>query len=349
MVLFERLLSWVEDAGATHLHVRVGDRPFCRVHRRLLESVESPVTSAQFERLLQKLLSKSQTDELADAGCIDLLHSARGRRYRISVYRFERGLGLTLHVMDRDLPTLESCGLPESFADYLELRSGLVLLTGSIGSGKSTTMHAMLNEMNRTRSLSVLAIEDPIEHLHEDQQGCISQCEVGVHVESMASGARLSCSLRPDLLFISDVRDAQTADAVLDAADAGMVVLAAIHADSVVQALVQLLSLVPESKREARRIMLANNLRACIRQNLVPMEGSTRLIPALEILISTGRVQSVIRGESYDEIPEILEVSKGLGMRSLDESLDELVSAGVVRAEEAHARAAEKARFAVKV
>ncbi len=344
MVLFERLLLWAENVDAAQLHVRVGDRPFCRSRRRLVESIEEPISQSQFDELARKILNSEQMLRFDEKRTIDVIYTNDSQRYRANLYRFDQGAGFMLEPLQAELPTIESLKLPSALAECLDLKSGLVLLTGPIGSGKSATLHAVINELNRTEPVSIMSLEENLEHLHQDMAGFVSQLEVGAHIRTFSDGIQVANSLRPDVLCVGNVPNSQAAEELLAAADGGMLVIACLHANRVTSGLRNLIELLPPARRSAGLISLANRLRVCMSQVLVSQYDRSKL-PVLEILMNSGGVQSALRRGAFEEIPKLIRMGKGLGMRHLDDSLWELVESATIASDEAVRHAINKSRF----
>jgi twitching motility protein PilT len=338
----------MNETGANVLHLRTGDPLLLRIGRKLIRGSDEPISVASLEAMLESTLLAPQWEEFRQRGELDFLHRSNVGTFRAHLFRYEGGWALTMRRIDENAPRRELLGLPEELEDWFELRSGLVLFTGAIGSGKTTTIHSLVRECNGRSARHVLVIENPIEILHEDLSSLVQQLEVGTHVATMHEGIRLARSLQPDLLVVGDVGDAATALELIEAVESGLLVFAAMHAPSVQQGLVRLDALLADADTVRPRERLAAALRAALGQQLVPRQFGTGRVPALEVLVASERAREQLRAGDFEALPETMRAGRGLGMATIDQALGELVNAKEIASDEARLRATDKSRFAAR-
>jgi twitching motility protein PilT len=263
-------------------------------------------------------------------------------RFRVNVLRQRSSFMVVMRVIPFDVPTLEGLALPDVLAHIAESDRGLVIVTGVTGSGKTSTIAAMINHINRNRHKHIVTIENPIEFLHRDVNCSVTQREVGVDTESFGVG--LSSALRqdPDVVVIGEMRDAETLDTAIKGAEMGHLVIAAMPSPDVVSTLNRMLAMFPREERQIGRLRLADTLRAVISQQLISRKDDSGRVAAMEVLVATPDVREAIReAQGIEEIPEIMAQANDVGMRSLEQHLSELAESGAISAETARAALAD--------
>ncbi|PIE22348.1 MAG: hypothetical protein CSA62_12620 [Planctomycetota bacterium] len=349
MVQLEAILARMNETGASVLHLRNGERVLFRIGHKLVRAGEEQLSIPTLEGMLEEVLRDQQWEEFRAHGELDFLHRCQLGSFRAHLYRYDGGWALTMRRIDQSSPRREQLGLPEDLDDWLGLRSGLVLFTGPIGCGKTTAIHSLVRECNGNSARHVLLLENPIEILHEDLRSCVQQVEIGTHVPSMKQGLELARNLRPDLLVVGDIEDGETALGVLDCVESGILVFASMHAASIREALRDYDRMLHETKGLRTRERFAQALQAGLGQQLLPRQYGSGHVPVLEILIASERVRSQIAAADFAEIPQTMHESRGLGMRTLDQSLLDLVQAKEITPEEARLHASEKGLFEPRV
>lgn len=306
--LIERCIA--EDFS--DMHLSVGNPPYGRQKKRLLPLSSEAITVERMEELCQALLTPMQQETLQKSRSVDLAYLWDEDRFRLNLY-YERGHpALALRHLQRQIPALDELNLPPEIGIITQLPYGLVIVTGATGSGKSTTLAALLREMNQARNAHVITIEEPIEYVHHNQECIFHQREVGVDALSFASALREGLREDPDVILVGEIRDLDTARAALTAAETGHLVLTTLHSGDALGALDRLVALFPSDEQPVVHRQLALVLQAVLAQKLVA--GKQRLVPIVEFLRSSYAVRNLIRTGNFVQIASFLETGKGEGM-----------------------------------
>ena len=343
------LASWLgrlAEAGGSDLHVKVGSPPLIRERGQLRRLDRPPLTPEETEAIARAIVPESRRARFDERGEVDFAYSLPGvGRFRVNAFRQRGSCSLVLRQLRIGGPEIESVGLPPIVRQLAEEPRGLVLVTGPTGSGKTTTLAAMIEHINRTRSVHIVTIEDPIEVLHPDQEASVNQREVGQDTESFLSAIRAALRQDPDVILIGEMRDTETVRAALQAAETGHLVLSTLHTVDATETVNRVVDFFPAEQQHQIRVTLAASLRGIISQRLVP---STRddLVPAVEVLVNTGRVaERIIESDATSEIPEVIAQGGYYGMQTFDQALLVLVRDGSVSVEDALESATEPHDF----
>ena len=332
----ERLLASMARIGASSLHLLPGRPPCLRVQRRFVQADQAAVAAVQIEDLLRDLLFEDHRQRLSREGQVDVLYVARtGLRYRATALRQEDGTALLMRPIPVTPPKLEELQLPQQVMDLARLQRGLVLITGSFGSGKSTTMAALVDAINHGTSRHVETIEDPIECMHPQAAALLHQREVGAHVADCATGLLQAKRLGADVVFVGELQDGAALEAALDVAESGCLVFAGFDASSVVSACAELPGLVPLERRPLVRARLAAALHTVTAQTLLPDAHGQGRAPMVEVLINNAAARTALREGRYEELPAIMHRCRGLGMQTADQALRGLLARHRITVEEA--------------
>ncbi len=301
------------------------------------------LTAEQTERLAKSFLSEKEWERMETQGDIDFAYSASNGRYRASVVKQRLGYDMAFRIINDKIKTLEEIGLPlEHILPLTRYQNGLVLITGSVGSGKSTTLAALVDFINRDREDHILTLEDPIEYVFESKGCHVNQREVHKHTESFARALRGALREDPDVIMVGEMRDLETIQLALTAAETGHLVLGTLHTGNAPRTLDRVLDVFPTDQREQIRIMVSESLRGVLSQQLVPRADGKGRVLALELLVNTPAVSNCIReGKTY-MLPGVMQTGKNVGMITMDESLRQLYVKGIITKDETLFRSDDK-------
>jgi len=338
----KQMLVEMLNRKASDLHVRVGIRPHLRVNGKLEQIASDPLSIENMDQIVSQVLSEKQQERFHRKNEMDLaLSVAKLGRFRINLFRQRGTVGIAIRSVNTVVPSFEELSLPPVVKKLAYEHRGLVIITGTTGSGKSTTLAGMIEEMNAKRAVNVLTVEDPIEYIYRDKSSIISQREVGGDTETFASALRHAFRQDPDIILIGEVRDLETMSIALTAADTGHLVLTTLHTLNVVETITRIISFFPPHQHQQIRLLLGGTLRAIICQRLLTRSDMPGRVPALEILINSGAIRECIMdSEKTVDIPELLE-SGGVqyGTQTFDQSIMKLYKQGTISFEEAMANA----------
>jgi twitching motility protein PilT len=333
-----------QKAGASDVHLAVNAQPIWRL-RGTLEPIwpdAPPLTSEQTAALAESFVPDVYKTELNTRGDSDFAYANQFARYRTSVVRQRLGIEIVFRVINSKVRTMDELGLPEHLKLLTRYQNGLILATGSVGTGKSTTLAAMIEQINMERRDHIITLEDPIEYIITSKNCHVSQREVFTHTESFASALRASLREDPDVIMVGEMRDLETISLAITASETGHLVLATLHTSNASRTLDRLLDVFPSDQQEQIRVMVSESLRGVISHQLIPKKDGTGRILALEILTNTPAVANVIREAKTYMLPGIIQTGKKQGMRLMDDTLIDLYDGGLIIAEEAYARADQK-------
>jgi len=335
----DSLVARAFDRGASDIVLSEGHVPRLRFGSRGDDDGGVAATAESIEAFVAPHLTPALRARFEATGSVDLACSVDtpdgGRRFRANLFRHQRGICLTLRPIRDHIPTLEELGLPRSLAAIGALVDGIVLINGPAGSGKTTTLAALVGEINRTRAAHVITLEDPIEYLHGPQLSLIHQREIGVHVESFSSGLRAALRESPDVIVVGEMRDLETIALALTAAETGHLVLSTLHSGSGAMAVDRIIDVFPDGQQAQIRTQLASVLRAVVSQRLLPATIPGQRVPAVEVLRGTYAVAAQIRDGKHHQLATQIQLGKDDGMMPLERSLMDLVRGGRITRETA--------------
>jgi len=322
---------------ASDLHIRVGIRPHLRVNGRLEQISADPFTIDDLNNIVGQILNEQQQERFRKKNEMDLaLSVAKLGRFRINLFRQRGTTGIAIRAVNTVIPNFEELNLPETIRKLSLEKRGLIVITGTTGSGKSTTLASMIEYMNSNRLDNVLTVEDPIEYIYRDKKCIVSQREVGADTESFATALRHALRQDPDIILIGEIRDIDTMSIALTAADTGHLVLTTLHTLNTVETVSRIISFYPPHQHQQIRLLLAGTLKAVVCQRLLARCDMPGRVPALEILISTAAVKDyLLDPEKTSAIPDLIEDGGQYGMLSFDQSIMGLYKAGMISFEEA--------------
>jgi twitching motility protein PilT len=339
--------------GASDLHVKAGDVVRARIHGELVGITKQRLSADQTKQIALQLIpdgeDRARIDELKDYDCS---FGAPGiGRFRVNIFRQRGAFSVVLRVIPFEIPTLEGLGLPRALEGISLAERGMVLVTGVTGSGKSTTIAAMLHHINQARQKHIITLEDPIEFLHRDIKSSMTQREVGGDTRSFSTGLRAALREDPDVVLVGEMRDTETIDIAMKAAETGHLVFSTLHTQNAVKSISRVIAVFPPHEQQMIRVRLADSLNAVVSQRLLPRKDRRGRIAALEIMVITGTIRdAMIDPERVDEIHDfIAEGREQYGSQTFDQHLMELVAQDLVDFDVAKAAASHPADFELKV
>ncbi len=334
------------ELGASDLHLSAGQRPTLRLHGSLRELPIDPLPAPACAALLDSVLTPAESERLERQRSLDLAyHDSKAGRFRVHLFHHSSGISGVIRAVADAAWEFDALGLPPQVADVCRFDQGLVLVTGAVGSGKSTTLAAVLQRINRSRKVHVITIEDPIEVVHASDKALFSQREVGTHTRDFSSALRAALREDPDVIVVGEMRDLETTSIALAAAETGHLVFATMHTSSADRTIHRILDQFPGHQREHARAVLANVLKCIVCQQLVPtLDGKERVLAA-EVMNVTSAVTNLIRDDRMHQIPQAMQLGRREGMTLMDDSLQQLVRAKRIALDEALDRCTEPERF----
>lgn len=330
-----RLLQMAERGRASDVHIHAAAPPAIRVEGQLKTVTGFQLDAREQEQLILDLLEPEQRKIFLEENDLDLaIVTPTGLRCRANVYRTQFGVDATFRLLRRNPPTLSELGLPESLERFTEHHQGMVLVTGPAGSGKSTTLAALVDLLNASKAKHILSLEDPIEIVHPEKKALVNQRQVGRDTQSFARALRGALREDPDIIVIGELRDRETISLAVTAAETGHLVLGSMHTNSAARTVARILDAFPPSQQSQVRAMVSESLKGIVSQRLVQGVDGKR-VPAAEILVVTPAVSNLVREGKLYQIRSMMQTGRQQGMRTLDDALRELVSAGKISQEEA--------------
>jgi len=346
MPAINQLLEMMPENGASDMFLSVGERPKFKLHGEITEVDDWPqFTYESLGEMLLEILSDEQREKYAENWDLDLAHEIEGvARFRCNYYMQRTGYAAVFRIIPSEIMTLDQLNLPGVLTRFCELRSGLVLVTGPTGSGKTTTLAAMINHINENESRRIVTIEDPVEFVHPNKRSLISHREVGTHTGSFAAALRAITRQDCDVVLVGEMRDLETIGLALSAAAMGTLVFGTLHTNSAAKTIDRIIDVFPTDQQPQARTVLAESLRGIVAQQLLKKKGGGR-VAVNEILVGSLAVSTIIREGRIERIISVIQSGRRDGMRLMDDALAELVDNDVISGFDAYMRAVEKKRF----
>lgn len=336
----------MKEKGASDLHISPTNPPLIRQSGDLVPAIEQKLQEEHTKQLLFEIMSEEQRQEFEETGDLDFAYEIKelGARFRANIFNGRLGMSAVFRLIPTEILTAEQLGLPESILRFTEYKKGLVLVTGPTGSGKSTTLAAMIDHINKTRHEHILTVEDPVEFVHVSQKSLVNQREVGNHTKSFASALKASLREDPDIILVGEMRDLETIELAITAAETGHLVYGTLHTNSAPKTIDRIINVFPVSQQEQIRAMLGESLKGVIAQQLLKTVDGKRCA-AQEIMVGTPAVANLIREGKTFQLASIIQTGKGEGMQLMDQALQDLVKEGKVSNAEARRYASNKSLF----
>jgi twitching motility protein PilT len=330
MPTMQELLTEAADKGASDLHLSSGEPPLLRIHGDLVRTEHPATGPADVGALVNSIMSDAQRETFQAEHEVDFACELPGRgRFRVNVFTHSRGPGAVLRAIPSEMPSLDALQMPPILKELCTRERGLVLVTGPTGSGKSTTLAAMVDVINQTWDAHILTVEDPIEFVHPPKRCLVNQREVGPHTKSFSNALRSALREDPDVILIGEMRDLETISLALTAAETGHLVFGTLHTSSAPKTIDRIIDVFPAGQQGQIRTMLSESLEAVVAQTLLKKKGGGR-VAACEVLIGVPAVRNLIREAKLHQIPSMMQTGQRVGMQTLDMALTDLVKRGMI-------------------
>ncbi len=326
MKFFQKVLQRAVQQDASDIHLKVGSPPYLRVDGQLFPQDSEALVPEMMDEILAVLLSDTQHKYFLKRGEIDLSYTEKGvGRFRVNVYRQRGNISVVLRRIKAKILSFDQLNLPEATLKFAEFMRGLVIITGTTGSGKSTTLAAIIDHINDHRQCHVVSIEDPIEYIHNDRKAVVSQREVTIDTESFGAALKSVMRQDPDVILIGEMRDLETFRAAISAAETGHLVFSTLHTTNVMQTIDRIIDLYPSNEQDQIRAQLSINLRAIMCMRLMARADGTGRVPACEIMFMTPGARKLIKDNRVNQLPTAIQQSREDGSQSFNDSLYQLI------------------------
>jgi twitching motility protein PilT len=332
--------------GCSDVHLAVGVPPMLRMNGDLVPIRFRELAAAELEAYVTEILTRALADRFRGGHDVDFSYvSEEGGRFRVNVFRKDSGVGAVFRTIPAEVPTLDSLALPAIVRKLCDYHQGMILVTGSTGTGKSTTLAAMIDMLNTTKKLNIISLEDPIEFVHRSKQSQVVQRELGTHLPTFAEGVRAAMREDPDVILVGEMRDPETISMAMTAAETGHLVLGTLHTTSAVKTIDRMIDALPADEREQTKSFLAQSLIAVITQVLVKRPEGRGRRAVCEVMVMNRAIAKLIQTDQTHQIPAQLQTGKDLGMEMMDQALLRAIKAKEVDPDDAYNYAADKRAF----
>ena len=346
MARIDAFLKLAVAQGCSDLHLAVGVPPMLRMFGDLVPIKFRDLGDTELESYVTEVLNPSQIKVLREGNDLDFSYvSADGARFRVNVFRKETGIGAAFRAIPTTMPSIDQLGLPPIVRKLCDYHQGMILVTGSTGTGKTTTLASMIDYLNSTRPLNIISLEDPIEFVHRSKSAQVIQRELGTHLPSFAEGVRAAMREDPDVILVGEMRDAETISMAMTAAETGHLVLGTLHTTSATKTIDRIVDALPTEEREQTKSFLASSLLAVITQVLVKTPDQRGRRAVCEVMVVTKAIGKLIMTDQGHQIPSQLQMGKEYGMQLMDQALLAAIQAKEVDPEQAYAYALDKRQF----
>lgn len=346
MAKVDAFFKLMHEQGASDLHLVAGQPPMLRILGDMERVKYSVLDNDELRAMLYEITPEDKIKVFEESGDVDFGYDIPGlARYRANLFMQRNGIGAVFREIPDEISTVQQLGLPSVVSKLATLPRGLVLVTGPTGSGKSTTLAAIIDEANRKRKDHIITTEDPIEFVHYSQNCVVNQREVGIHTQSFTTALRGALREDPDIILVGEMRDLETISLAIEAASTGHLVFATLHTTSAVSTVDRIVEVFPATQQDQIRSTLADGLRAVLAQVLFKRVDKKGRCVALEILVATPAVRNLVRERKTHQIPSMIQTGKKYGMQLLDDAIMDLYKKGWISSDEAYAKANDKAQF----
>lgn len=336
MAYIEQILARGNELGASDVHLTVGLPPKMRVNGNLLTSEFPPMSPADTLDVLVTVLNEHQRAIFEERGEFDMSFSVPGLgRYRVNAFKQRGTIAMAFRVVGTTVPSPEVLGVPDSVIDLYQRKRGLILVTGPTGSGKSTTLAAIIDKINSCRDAHIITLEDPIEYLHPHKLSMVNQREMGIDSQSYANALRAALREDPDVILVGEMRDFETISVAITAAETGHLVLSTLHTNSAASTVDRVIDVFPPHQQQQIRIQFANVLEAVITQSLIPTADGAGRVAAFEVMHANHAIRNLIREGKSHQLESTMQTNRKMGMMTMDEAIGQLYLAGKIDREQA--------------
>jgi len=327
----DKLFKLMVQQNASDMHLSAGTPPYFRIHGEMVSLNHPPLQNESIQALVFEILNEKQKRQFVDNWELDTSYAIKGTgRFRVNVFMQRRGMGGVFRVIPEQVKTAKELNLPQHILDLIDTPRGLVLVTGPTGSGKSTTLASLIHEINTTRKEHIITIEDPIEFVHENRMSLINQREVHNHTKSFANALKASLREDPDIILVGELRDLETIQLAMTAAETGHLVFGTLHTNNAPKTVDRIIDVFPQAQQSQVRVMLSESLRGVVAQTLFPRVDKPGRIAAYEILTNSHAVANLIRESKTHQIPSIMQTQMDAGNMTFEHHLKKLVDEGKV-------------------
>jgi len=346
----QELIAYAIEKGASDLHLSAGSPPCIRVNGEIVRVGEDICTPADIRAVSADLLDDTHSNQLNSTGETDFAYSVPTLgRFRVNIFRQRGSFALALRILNLRIPTPEELGLPQAVVDMTDKRRGLVLVTGATGSGKSTTLASLIDVINKKHAYHIITLEDPIEYLHRHDKSIVNQREIGSDSMSYASALRAALRQDPDVILVGEMRDLETIQIAVTAAETGHLVFSTLHTVGAANTVDRIIDVFPPFQQQQIRTQLADVLQCVVSQQLIPKMSGKGRVAAMEVMISNTAIRNHIREAKTFQIPTVMQTSGKQGMRTMDDALYELYLRGEISQEDTLFYAQDRATLSRKV
>lgn len=346
MAKIDAFFKLMNEQGASDLHLISGSQPILRVHGDMERVKFKIIENDELKSMLYEIAPEDKIKHFEETGDVDFAYEIPNlARYRANFFQQQWGIGAVFREIPNKILTSEQLGLPPVINKLAQLEKGLVLVTGPTGSGKSTTLAAMIDYINKNRKNHIITIEDPVEFVHKNQNCVINHREVGIHTRSFKAALRGALREDPDIILVGEMRDLETIELALEAASTGHLVFGTLHTQSAAKTVDRVIDVFPAHQQAQIRTTLSESLKGVVAQNLFKRKDKKGRMAVIEVLVVTAAVSNLIRENKTFQIPSVIQTGKKYGMQSLDDAILEALNAGKITAEDAFAKAIVKERF----
>jgi twitching motility protein PilT len=346
MAKIDQFLKALAENGGSDLHLTAGSPPLMRLDGRMKPFPFRELSPSDMEMLIHEIMREEWRDQFTETMDFDFAYEIPGvSRFRVNVFQQRKGMGAVFRTIPTEILTADQLNLPEAVRKFARLSKGLILVTGPTGSGKSTTLAALIDLINETRQDHILTIEDPIEFTHPNKKCLVNQREIGTNTRSFAAALRAALREDPDVILVGEMRDRETIELGMTAAETGHLVFGTLHTNSAPKTVDRIIDVFPADQQSQIRSMLAESLRGVVSQVLLRKKGGRGRVAAQEIMVGTSALANLIRENKVHQIPSIIQTGRKDGMQLLDQHIMDYLMAGTIDAEEAYTRSHNKQMF----